>query len=313
MLLSVVLAVGCTCAGNSPAKEEKKADQVSTLRNFTLPSFPSVIPEQEKPQYFAKHFWDSFFCEETCLTDTVIIGGISKPEIEQAMANYASLLYAVALPVAQQDLADLTDKAMAYHSAEASKAFLAVLENYIYDPNSPYRNEDFFLPVAERLKNWNALEEVERDKYARYAKYCSYNQIGTVAANFTYCDNLGRTGTLHGIKADNLLVFFSNPGCKSCKAIIEQISSSEKISAAVSSGKLKILNLYIDEDLEAWHEYMPVYPKTWINAYQPDLTVHDNSIYNIRAIPSLYILDRDKRVVMRDVPETIAINYLENL
>ena len=34
-------------------------------------------------------------------------------------------------------------------------------------------------------------------------------------------------------------------------------------------------------------------------------------LYNVRAIPSLYILDKDKRVIMKDAPETKVLAFLK--
>lgn len=327
-LTLAVLAIGCTCGSNTSSKGHSKepvktvsktADAVhktvsrgSLLRNFALPQIPSMITgHAETAQYLSMHFWDNFFCDEIYYTDTVIINGIARDELEQAMANFVSLLYAIPLDNAQDRLQELTAKTIAYSNTEAAKSFMACLEHYVYDPNSPFRNEDFFLPVALLLSEWNALSPVEREKYALYAKYCSYNQIGTVAADFSYCDSRGNISTLHQIKAKTLVIFFSNPGCNTCKEIITTMSTNEAINKAISQGRLKILNLYIDEDLDAWYNYMPIYPSSWINAYQPDFTVKDDTIYNIRAIPSIYILDEEKRVIMRDVPESVAINYLQ--
>ena len=55
---------------------------------------------------------------------------------------------------------------------------------------------------------------------------------------------------------------------------------------------------------------MPVYPESWYNGFDPDFVLRNNDIYNIRAIPSLYLLDKEKNVLMKDVPENVLFNYL---
>ena len=81
----------------------------------------------------------------------------------------------------------------------------------------------------------------------------------------------------------------------------------------ISQGRLAVLNIYIDEDLQAWREYMPIYPEEWYNGFDPDLVIRTDNLYNVRAIPSLYLLDSDKRVIMKDAPENKVFNYLNNL
>ena len=81
----------------------------------------------------------------------------------------------------------------------------------------------------------------------------------------------------------------------------------------ISSGALAVLNIYIDEDLQAWREYMPIYPEEWYNGFDPDLVIRTDNLYSVRAIPSLYLLDKDKRIIMKDAPENKLFNYLNNI
>ena len=73
---------------------------------------------------------------------------------------------------------------------------------------------------------------------------------------------------------------------------------------------LAVVNVYIDEDIQAWRSYMPVYPEEWYNGFDPDFVLRNDEIYNVRAIPSLYLLDEEKRVILKDAPENKLFNYL---
>ena len=52
------------------------------------------------------------------------------------------------------------------------------------------------------------------------------------------------------------------------------------------------------------------YPDEWIYAHDPYLILRDNGIYGLRAIPSLYLLDQDKRVLFKDAPVGKIVSYL---
>ena len=85
------------------------------------------------------------------------------------------------------------------------------------------------------------------------------------------------------------------------------------ISGLIADGTMKVLNIYIDEDLEAWRSYMPIYPENWYNGFDPDLVIRGEELYSVRAIPSLYLLDKEKRVILKDAPENKMMYYLVNL
>ena len=92
--------------------------------------------------------------------------------------------------------------------------------------------------------------------------------------------------------------------------IINMLNQDPDISSLISEGRLSVLNIYIDEDLEAWRSYMPIYPENWYNGFDPDLVIRNESLYNVRDIPSLYLLDRNKAVLMKDVPEMKLMEVL---
>ena len=95
--------------------------------------------------------------------------------------------------------------------------------------------------------------------------------------------------------------------------IINVLKGEPRISQMIASRQLAVLNIYIDEDLEAWRSYMPIYPEEWYNGFDPDFVIRSEMLYNVRAIPSLYLLDGSKTVLLKDAPEDKVFNYLVQL
>ena len=83
-----------------------------------------------------------------------------------------------------------------------------------------------------------------------------------------------------------------------------------QIDFLISARRIAVLNIYIDEDLEAWRSYMPIYPENWYNAFDPDFVIRMDQLYNVRAIPSLYLLDKDKTVIMKDAVTGNVIDFI---
>jgi ribonucleotide reductase alpha subunit len=84
------------------------------------------------------------------------------------------------------------------------------------------------------------------------------------------------------------------------------------IASQIADGRLAVVNIYIDEDIQAWRSYMPIYPEEWYNGFDPDYVIRNSDLYNVRAIPSLYLLDAEKRVIMKDAPEERLFRYLSS-
>lgn len=306
LVLSVALVIGC---------KEKKAEQFKALP-FPDVTVPAIIQDrQQMAEYLAEHWWDGLTDpQRNYPCDSTLVSGVSKGDVEQKFANWTVVLGAVDYKVAVKSVNRLFDRVVACEKKDTTsnlfEAMTDIMHKYLYDPNSPMRNEDFYGPYVAKLSQSEFVEEGMRQAYTFDAKMCSLNRVGTKAADFRFSDVKGKTHRLYDIKADYTILFFSNPGCTACLDIINNLKSFPQVEEGIRAGKLAVLNIYIDEDLKAWREYMPIYPTEWYNGYDPDYVIRTDILYNVRAIPSLYLLDRDKNVIMKDTPENRLFDWI---
>ena len=308
-ILTILLAVGCG---------QKKAEQFNALPfpDITLPGM--IQTQQDAADYYALHMWDKLADpERTYPSDSLLVSGVKKEDVEQKYANWLAILDMVSLKTSEKAIDRLYGRALSCETKDSTsnvfETFRMLAEKYLYDPNSPVRNEEYYLHFAENLASYEGCSQVLRDRYARQAEDCSLNRVGTKAADFTFADSRGKVISLYDVKAPYTLLFFSNPGCEACMGIIEMLKAEQKVNDMVSSGSLAVVNVYIDEDIQAWMDYMPIYPKEWHNGFDQDLAIRTEGLYCVRAIPSLYLLDNEKRVILKDAPEFKMMEYLMNL
>jgi hypothetical protein len=312
LIICTAVALAAGCANN------RKAEQ------FTALPFPAMVPPamiedpQDRAEYMAMRWFDQITDpSRTYPCDSVLVSGVQKGELEQNIANWINVLDMVGIDYARKSVSHLYERVAACEKKDTSsnlfEVFTDLMIKYLYDANSPLRNEDYYSAYSERLSKSDLVEPVMKEKYARETSLSALNRVGTKAADFMFTDKRGRAYSLYGIKSDYIVLFFSNPGCQACKQIIDVMSNDPKISSMIDEGILKVLNIYIDEDLEAWRSYMQIYPDKWYNGFDPDLVIRGESLYNVRAIPSLYLLDKDKVVLMKDAPENRLFDYLSRL
>lgn len=286
-------------------------------RGFPYPEVPSVCNDPlSAAGYLASNYWKGYL-RESFPTDSARVLGVSYEELEKAVASWISCLEALPLKDAQKDVDALFSSLESHMGAFPGDSlfflrFTELVSRYLYDPNSPVRDEDLFLPFAKRLALSRHTRDDMRPGYEYQALMCAKNQRGTKAADFAFKDAAGRRYTLYGIRAELTLILFSNPGCHSCKDIIAQLCSRPYLKHMIEEKRLAILNIYIDEELDKWREYLPEYPKEWISGYDYLGRIREEQPYDVRAIPSLYLLDAEKRVLMKDAPVEKVLLYLDN-
>ena len=322
--IAAAAIVMAACNGGNTQKSENdnvKAKAERSMKALPFPDVqvPSVISsQQEIVEYLAQNYWNGITePSREYLCDSLYVSGVEKSVVEQKFADWTYILNNASLDIALKSVEKLYDRVLSCEKCNPQsnvfETFVSLAQKYFYDANSPLRNEELYLPFVSRYASYEGLMDVERKKYEREARLCALNRLGTKATDFRFCDKRGKIRKLYSIDAEMTLVFFSNPGCGACKEIMNVLKEDATISSLIRNGVMKVLNIYIDEDLEAWRSYMPIYPEEWYNAFDPDLSIRNDETYNIRAIPSLYLLDKEKNVLMKDVPENVLFNYLVSL
>lgn len=307
-LAFVLLLVSC-----GPRKNTKV--EVAKARSFPRVEIPAMIQlTEERQDYLVRHFWDPYFKGEGAC-DSLYILGVRADELEQNLSTYVALLHLLPVEQAQKHISYMFDKLSERQAKdENSLLYMQITDlvvKYLYDPNSPYRSEDLYLPFVEAMLSSEYTAEEKRSALSFELEKCRLNPYGSTAPDFSFKDIKGRIGSLHKLKGEYTMLFFSNPGCESCLEIIDEIRSKPYIPTLLEQKLLTIVNIYIDYDIEEWKSYAGSYPEDWINAYDYEHRIYDEEIYFVRAIPSLYLLDKDKKIIFKDVPVERALAYLE--
>ena len=290
----------CCLAGACGSGNEKK--QTTASKNFQMIEVPSILDNpDDRAAYIGKNYWRNFD-----FTDTSLIG---KPEItEQAFADYVNIIEHMNAATAAASVKTTLSKAEADTAMYAH--FLDLFENYLYDPNSPMRNETLYITVLRVAIGSPKTSEAEKTRMRYRLDLAQRNRPEMPATDFTYTLASGKTGTLYDIDAEYLILFFNNPGCHACQETIDQINGSETVRKMIGDKRLKVLSVYPDEDMKAWKEYLPTLPTHWLNGYDASQQIKNEELYDLRAIPTLYLIDRKKFVILKDAPFGEIEHYL---
>ena len=298
---AVLTACGPRRGGGTPAPAAGEKAAYRQERVFIPALAPASLSPEERVLYLNEHYWDRFD-----FADTLFI----------AEADTARMLTAMAVYVRDYVPDSLASVSMSRLMREASASkkmfgyFMMLAERVLHDPNSPLRDDEMYIPVLETAVGGGMLDEYERLPYEYDLVMARQNRVGRVANDFVYTLASGRTGRMHDIAADYLLIFISNPGCPMCRDVSGQLSASPMLNELAERGKLKVLVVYPDDDPEAWRRHLTDYPASWINAYDKGAVIHGKRLYDLKAIPALYLLDSGKRVMAKDCTDVELVERL---
>ena len=244
-LLFLILCASC---GSRKANDNKEtAVQADTVKKFTLPLIPAMLNTPElRADYLVRHYWDNMD-----FTDTTYI---NLPDVtEQAWVDFIDILKIV------PDTTAITAIKQMYKMADQKKVvffyYTDLAEKYLYDPNSPMRNEELYIPVLDAMLESKVLNDTEKILPQGRRELAEQNRIGRPAEDFTYTLLSGKSGTLYGVKAKYTLLFINNPGCHACEEGIEELKQAPAINKEFAAGSLKILAVYPDGKYEYYDKH----------------------------------------------------------
>lgn len=245
-----------------------------------------------KMEWSALHFWDAYDFATAEVTYPL-------EARREGFLVFTQTLYYTSEEVVESAIEGMLNKAA--RSEEGYWAILEMAEEVLYDPLSPMRNDLVWeLYLHHAVGDRSPLDEVSRSRYKSLLKVVSRNQMGSVATDFEYTTANGRKGRLHDISAPLTLLYFYNPGCSECRYAREQLEASGYLNMLHQRGLIKVLAVYPDGDVAEWRKYLSENPSWWITSYDKGSVITRNDLYDLKAIPTFYLLDEEKRVIMKD-------------
>lgn len=184
----------------------------------------------------------------------------------------------------------------------ATARFLTLAEKYLYDPNSPYRNDERYLLFLQYAATHQLADYTTSPRYLKHYTMVQKNRVGSPAADFPFTTQAGEKGRLYNLQSPYILLFFHDLNCEECQYVKQQLESQYTHFAQQG---VQVVAVYIDDEVEAWRKAQ--YPSTWLSIYAPEIDQQD--LYDIKALPTLYLIDAKKRVLHKDARLDKMINY----
>jgi hypothetical protein len=268
---------------------------VIQARVFPFPEIPATLTEPEaRKSYLLTHYWEQFDFADTTLVN-------NRDVTEQGFVNFIALLADGTTPE------ELTRESLENWCAgfvgkeHARKVLTQTADSYLFNPNSPFYNEALYGLYLETMLDVLPQTDAVRSSYQFKLELVRRNNPGDRATDFTYylpdgtrC-TLGTTPT----KNDRLLLVFYDPECESCHEVLQQMAADASLAEAVQSGKLNVLAVYTEGNEEAWRKALPDLPGGWTVGNDRE-AVKTGALYDLKAMPSLYLLDGSKTVLLKD-------------
>jgi hypothetical protein len=185
--------------------------------------------------------------------------------------------------------------------------FCKEAENYFYYPNSSHRNDEIYYSIIKEINSFYK-NRLRFKHFTNQLELLGRNRIYKKAENFTFTLKDGNKNQLYDIESPYIIIFFNNPDCQECKHVKRVLEENESINKFCKSKRITVLAIFPDEDLTIWKEAQ--YSDLWINAYDNGCKILRDNIYDLKASPTIYLLNKNKKVILKDTDIDKLINYV---
>jgi cytochrome oxidase Cu insertion factor (SCO1/SenC/PrrC family) len=227
---------------------------------------------------------------------------VESRETEERFARFLLSIANQTLTQQNEQIGALLDKAEQNNVAER---FFTLAEKYLYDPNSPYRNDEQYLLFLQYAATHQLADYTTNPRYQKHYAMVQKNRVGHKAMDFAYITQAGEKGRLYNLQSRYILLFFHDPDCEECQYVKQLLESQQK---AFAQKGVQVVAIYIDDEVAQWQKVE--YPSEWLSVYAPEIDQQD--LYNIKAQPTLYLLDEHKRVAVKDGSLGHLIHFFNN-
>ena len=304
--LGILLMVLCqiSCCGHKQHNtdeqifSQKQIEQKRTSQSpFPFPEIPAMLTQpEERKAYLLEHYWDQFNFADTTLVN-------NREVTEQGFVNQISLLADGATPekVIRESLKNWCSRFMP--EAQARQVMMQLADDYLYNPNSPFYNEGLYGVYLETMLEVLPEEDARRSSFDFKLRLLRRNKVGDKATDFSYYlpDGQKKSLVATSTRGNRLLLVFYDPECESCHEVLREMTADASLAEAVKAGRVTVLAVYTEGNQEAWRKGLADMPEGWIIGTDRQ-KVKEEALYDLKAMPSLYLLDGQKRVLLKDAP-----------
>ena len=134
-----------------------------------------------------------------------------------------------------------------------------------------------------------------------------------VAEDFEVLTDSGQIIRLYDLPKGRLtvLVFF-DPDCAACRQSLFGLKHSSLVNELIGEEVLQVMTVHVGYEERLWRDMLKDMPETWMNT---TTTVErlDGKCYDLSTLPALYLLDADRKIMVRESHTELLIPIIQGL
>jgi thiol-disulfide isomerase/thioredoxin len=254
--------------------------------------------------YYKSHYWDTFDFADGRILNTPFL----EPRLERYFKNL----------VVQTPDSVIKDADMLVKKASANKDVKSMVVFYItnqYENPKTVGTEAVWVHMANKyyLSGEMGTSEDIKKRIAEKVSTLKDLLVNKTFPALALTDPAGKKVSVQTVQANYTVLFFYAPSCGHCK------EASPTLKAFYEKNKangIKVMAISTEHNMDDWKSFITTYHlEGLINGFDPLNQIDFNRKFDVVTTPTIYILDKNKKIIARKMPvEQLDdfLNYYQN-
>jgi AhpC/TSA family. len=147
------------------------------------------------------------------------------------------------------------------------------------------------------------------DDLRKQVELLRHNLIGMKGENLVMDSYKGTYVDLYDIDKEFTILYFWEPNCGHCQEATPKLKNY--YDKAKNEG-VEVFTVCTTKDKDAWSKYIEEHELNWINGWDPERLTHFDYFYNVQSTPTIYILDRNKKIIAKRLSVEDIPSFIDN-
>lgn len=279
------------------AQEVSQNERIVLEALFELPIVPEEITDiMQRSNYFVEHFWDPMDFKQSA---------VGQLQLNHAFSEYVVGLRLCEKMVAMKSVNKLISKLN--KNVTLLYQFSRAAEENLYSENAEVWIDDVYLKFLEAVVKNKKIKETRKARFISQYESLRNSIVGSKAPKFNFIDRNG-SATLFSAEAKPSIIIFGSPDCIDCMMTKVRLNTNDKIIQMAKDNEIKIYFIIPEGGEDNWQNMVADYPHYWTVGASEDVS----DIYDIRLSPTIYLLDSERKIELKNVPIETVISAIIN-
>ena len=251
--------------------------------------------------YYKNHFWDNFDLTDDRMLRTPLL----QPKVDRYMKE---------LTVQQVDsLAKEADYLIAKAgSAKDMKTYLIWYITSQYERPKVLGTDGLFIHMIEKYWLTRQMPNIDSATLKTVSERVAVLkplQVGKTFVMPVVGDTLARPLSFNNLAAaDYTVMFFYAPHCGHCREAAPKV---KKFTDSPAGKGVRVVAIAIEDAVDEWKKFIREFKLgSWMHGYDHKQQIDFRRQYDVATTPTVYVLDRNKKIIARGLPAEDVENFL---